>query len=253
MGRGKDFRPPRKRGFDDDNFSFSPPDRGGGGGGGSGGGSSYGGGGSSRPYGGGGGGAPGGFGGGAPVADGPTVDATVKWFNPEKGFGFVELADGSGDAFLHIAVLQSSGHDAVAPGAKIKAQIGQGQKGRQVTRVAEVDASAAAAAPPRRAPGGFGGGGGGFAGGGGGGFAPRGPRQAPDPSTAVDLGGTVRWFNSEKGFGFVAGDDQGKDVFVHVSVLNHAGLQTLAEGEKVMMKVVVTQKGREAISISPAG
>src|SRR6516225_60377 len=37
---------------------------------------------------------------------GPAIDATVKWFNPEKGFGFVELGDGSGDAFLHIAVLQ---------------------------------------------------------------------------------------------------------------------------------------------------
>ena len=47
---------------------------------------------------------------------GPPVDATVKWFNEEKGFGFVELGDGSGDAFLHIGVLQNSGHDVVAPG-----------------------------------------------------------------------------------------------------------------------------------------
>ena len=65
--------------------------------------------------------------------------------------------------------------------------------------------------------------------------------------------GTVKWFNTTKGFGFIAPANGGKDVFVHVSVLNRAGLQTLAEGEKVMMKVVVTQKGREAISISPGG
>ena len=38
----------------------------------------------------------------------------VKWFTPDKGFGFVELADGSGDAFLHVAVLQAAGYDAVA-------------------------------------------------------------------------------------------------------------------------------------------
>src|SRR5262245_63533184 len=72
---------------------------------------------------------------------GPPVDATVKWFNEEKGFGFVELADGSGDAFLHIDVLQNSGHEVVAPATKLSVQAGQGEKGRQVTAVLEVDAS----------------------------------------------------------------------------------------------------------------
>jgi cold shock CspA family protein len=40
---------------------------------------------------------------------GPSVRATVKWYNPEKGFGFVQLADGSGDAFLHVSVAERSG------------------------------------------------------------------------------------------------------------------------------------------------
>ena len=71
----------------------------------------------------------------------PPVDATVKWFNEEKGFGFVELGDGSGDAFLHFGVLQSAGHDVVAPETKLRVQVGQGQKGRQVSAVLEVDAS----------------------------------------------------------------------------------------------------------------
>ena len=79
---------------------------------------------------------------------GPAVDATVKWFNAEKGFGFVELGDGSGDAFLHIGVLQNAGHDVVAPETKLRVQVGQGQKGRQVTAVLEVDASGAGAAQP---------------------------------------------------------------------------------------------------------
>ena len=77
---------------------------------------------------------------------GPPVDATVKWFNEEKGFGFVELGDGSGDAFLHIGVLQNAGHDVVAPETKLSVQVGQGQKGRQVTAVLEVDASGVGAA-----------------------------------------------------------------------------------------------------------
>ena len=62
------------------------------------------------------------------AAAGPAVHATVKWFNAEKGFGFVELTDGSGDAFLHIGVLQSAGHDAVTPETKLRVQLGQGQE-----------------------------------------------------------------------------------------------------------------------------
>jgi CspA family cold shock protein len=233
MGKSRDFRGPRRRGFDDDDAFFGGPPGGGGGGGGG-----YGGG--PRPFGGG-----GGFSRPAPVVEGPVVEATVKWFNPEKGFGFVALGDGSGDAFLHVGVLQSSGHDSVPPGAKLKVNIGQGQKGPQVTHVSEVDTSTATAEPPRRSgprPGGFGGGGGGFGGGGG--------RGAPDMSTAVDMTGTVKWFNPDKGFGFVAVGDGGKDVFVHVSVLARAQLAHLAEGQVVSMKVVQTPKGREAVSLA---
>lgn len=170
------------------------------------------------------------------------VDATVKWFNPEKGFGFAELGDGSGDAFLHIGVLQAAGRETVPPGAKLKVHVGQGQKGKQITHVMEVDESTAT--PERRGPR-PGGGGGGFGG-------PRAPRAAPDPSTAVELSGTVKWFNGEKGFGFVTVSDGGKDVFLHISVLERAQLTQLAEGQRVSMRVVDTPKGREAISIALA-
>src|SRR5438477_1641077 len=59
------------------------------------------------------------------IPSGPAIDATVKWFNPEKGFGFVELGDGSGDAFLHIAALEGAGHETVLPGSKLRVQIGR--------------------------------------------------------------------------------------------------------------------------------
>ena len=62
--------------------------------------------------------------------------------------------------------------------------------------------------------------------------------------------GTVKWFNAEKGFGFVACDDGGKDVFLHVSVLERSGLAALGEGQAVTMRVVDTPKGREAVAIS---
>ncbi len=229
MGRGRDFREPRRRGFDDDAFNFREPAGGGGGGGNSGG--------ARRP--------PSNFSQPMQAAEGPVAEAVVKWFNPQKGFGFAEMSDGSGDAFLHIAVLQAAGRESVAPGATLKVQAGQGAKGRQITRVIEVDESTATEQPRRSSPSGMGGG----MGGGGG---QRFERNAPDPSTAVEVGGTVKWFNGEKGFGFVATESGGKDVFVHISVLERGGLSGLAEGQHVTMRVVDTPKGREAISISPA-
>jgi CspA family cold shock protein len=45
--------------------------------------------------------------------------------------------------------------------------------------------------------------------------------------------GTVKWFNPQKGYGFIQPDDGGKDVFVHISAVERAGLQTLREGQKV--------------------
>jgi len=116
----------------------------------------------------------------------------------------------------------------------------QGPKGRQVARVIDVDESTASEAP-RRPPREGGGGGGGFA---------RAPR---DLSNAIEMSGTVKWFNTEKGFGFIAPESGGKDVFVHISVLGRSGITGLAEGQQVSMRVVETPKGREAVSISLAG
>ncbi|MBV8105354.1 MAG: cold shock domain-containing protein [Hyphomicrobiales bacterium] len=217
MNRGKDFWEPRRHGFDDDGpMPYEPRQR------------------QSRPHG----GSDIPFdesnGGGAPLANQPTVEATVKWFKDEKGFGFVELANGQGDAFLHATVLHAAGHDSVAAGAKMRVIVGAGAKGPQVAQVISIDASSAFERPRRP-----------FS------DAPRAPRRTtPDPSTATPLEGKVKWFNETKGFGFVAVEDGGKDIFVHVSALNAAGIAHLNEGQSVNMRVVDTPRGREAISIS---
>ncbi|WP_035294797.1 cold-shock protein [Clostridium sp. KNHs214] len=61
--------------------------------------------------------------------------------------------------------------------------------------------------------------------------------------------GTVKWFNSEKGFGFITGED-GKDVFAHFSQINTDGFKTLEEGQKVSYDVVQGQKGPQAENIT---
>ena len=198
-----------------------------------------------------------------PSAAGPESTAVVKWFNAEKGFGFVEMTEGTGDVFLHASVLTRTGVTAVSPGATLKVRIGQGQKGPQVTEVTEVDESTATAAAPRSprpnagfgAPtGGYGGasnGGGNYGGGGYGGGAPRRGFDSPAPS-GPEQQGTVKWYNTSKGFGFIAPEDGGKDVFVHASALRRAGLVELAEGQRVTIQITQGQKGPEAASIRVA-
>jgi CspA family cold shock protein len=172
-----------------------------------------------------------------PVSAGPPTRAKVKWFNPEKGFGFVELADGTGDAFLHLSVLQRAGQGPVAPGASLLVRTSQGQKGAQVAEVLEVDASTATPAPTRERS---------FSSGSSG---PRPPRRERDTGATVEMRGTVKWYNAAKGFGFVVVPEGGKDVFVHVSVLEQQGLTNLAEGQGVIMQVAQGAKGPEAVSI----
>lgn len=180
-----------------------------------------------------------------PAPTGPETTATVKWFNGEKGFGFVELAEGGGDVFLHASVLTRTGVTTVNPGATLRVRVGQGQKGPQVTEVTEVDESTAAAPAPRaprpsfgdrppRENSGFGG-----------------PRRSFDAPVASgpEQHGTVKWYNQAKGFGFIAPEDGGKDVFVHASALRRAGLTELAEGQRVAIQIAQGQKGPEAASI----
>ncbi len=201
----------------------------------------------------------------APAPSGPEQEATVKWFNPEKGFGFAELSDGSGDAFLHIRAVEAAGYSELDPGTKLSVRVAPGQRGPQVTEVLSVDTSSAQPRAPRAPRERFGGGGGGgdrggygdrggFGGGDRGGFgggAPRRPsfQNAAPTGPVEDLTGTVKWYNPAKGFGFIAPDDGGRDVFVHRSALERARLPDLHEGQKVQIGVTQGMKGREVATI----
>jgi CspA family cold shock protein len=179
---------------------------------------------------------------------GPEAEAKVKWFNAEKGFGFIEMTDGSGEAFLHIRQVEAAGHTALESGTTLVVRTGAGQRGPQVTEIISVDTSTAEPeqrrSGPRSGGGGFGGGGGGPRGGG---FAPR--PQGPSVSGPPDTLGTVKWYDPVKGFGFVQVEGQAKDLFVHRSALERAGLHELAEGQRVRIAIGEGRKGPEVGAI----
>lgn len=67
---------------------------------------------------------------------------------------------------------------------------------------------------------------------------------------SVQVEGKVKWFNDEKGFGFIE-QEGGKDVFVHFSAINGSGRKTLKEGQRVTMEVTAGQKGPQAENVNP--
>jgi len=158
------------------------------------------------------------------------VEATVKWFNADKGFGFVIVAGGA-DAFLPARALEMAGHSAVPDGARLKVRISQGPKGPQVAEVLEVDTSTAEVMSKAGRP------------------SPRPSSPRPGAGPTEECLGSVKWYNVEKGFGFVAQDRGGKDVFVHATTLDRSGLSELPEGQRVRMQISHGQKGPEARSI----
>jgi CspA family cold shock protein len=166
-------------------------------------------------------------------SSGLVVRGQVKWFNLNKGYGFVQLSDGSGDAFLHVTALAGIGVSTLQPGETLELRVALGQRGPQVTQVISVDSSTAV--PPRPPRKSF-----------------RSPSDRQPLEASVQEMGTVKWYSAAKGFGFIVRDGGGKDVFVHVSALQRAGIMGLNEGQRVFIGVAEGRKGSEAVSIQLA-
>lgn len=146
---------------------------------------------------------------------------TLKWFNGTKGFGFVIPDDKSFDAFLHITTLQNAGLHTIGEGAELLCTIFDGPKGKQVKEILEVLDQGSFSTIPE---------------------------ENPEDGT-ITMGGLVKWYKPDKGFGFIIPDDGQKDVFVHLSRLEELGIEELRAGQRVKVTVREVDKGREAINV----
>lgn len=216
-------------------------------GGGGGGGGGYRGGGSGGGFSGGGGGGGGGGRGMPPqvVGEGTGV---VKFFNAQKGFGFVVRDDGGEDVFVHISAVEQAGMVALAEGQPLGFTLVD-RGGRISATELKIDGEPMAVTdrgPPRDRDAGPGAPRGG---------ADRGAGGAPQRQlTGEKATGTVKFFNAMKGFGFIQRDDGQPDAFVHISAVERAGMATLNEGDKLEFELEVDRRGKyAAVNLSAGG
>jgi CspA family cold shock protein len=219
----------------------------GGGGGGDrfGGGGGFGGGGDRFGGGGGGGGFRGGGGGGGRGMPPQVVgEATgvVKFFNGQKGFGFIVRDDGGEDVFVHISAVEQAGLTGLAEGQPLGFTLVD-RGGRVSATELKIDGEPMPVTE-------------------GGGGAPRDRDAAPRAGggmggpqrqlTGERASGTVKFFNAMKGFGFIQRDDGQPDAFVHISAVERAGMPTLNEGDKLEFELEVDRRGKHAaVNLQP--
>jgi cold shock protein len=158
-----------------------------------------------------------------------SAKGSVKWFNVSKGYGFVTLENG-GDAFCHASALSALGITNLPQGATIICDLQESPRGLQVVAVHNVDTSTAVAPAPRRPHRDFGDSG----------FE----RQDGGPSGPM-VEGKVKFFNDQKGFGFVMPDDGSGDIYVHASALRRCGVAVLQPEQRVRYSTRQGMKGTE--------
>lgn len=163
-------------------------------------------------------------GGGMPAQVVGTGKGKVKFFNAQKGFGFIQRDEGGEDVFVHISQVERAGLAALAEGQEL--QFNLVDRGGKVS-AADLQVVGDVIAAPERAA----------------------PQRELTGDKAV---GTVKFFNAMKGFGFITRDDGKEDAFVHISAIERSGLKEIQEGDRFEFDLEVDRRGKHsAVNLVP--
>jgi CspA family cold shock protein len=154
-----------------------------------------------------------------------TGRGTVKFFNAQKGFGFIQQEGGGDDVFVHISAVERAGLEGLAEGQQL--QYNLVDRGGKVS-AQDLQIIGDVIAVPRK---------------------PAAPQRALTGERAT---GTVKFFNTMKGFGFLVRDDGQPDAFVHISAVERSGLSGIHEGERYAFDLEVDRRGKySAVNLVP--
>ena len=157
------------------------------------------------------------------------ISGTIKWFDVSKGYGFIvpDIA-GVPDILLHVTVMRRDGFHTALEGARIVCMVKKGERGLQCIQVKSIDLSTAVH-----------------------------PSELParthivvTPESGLERA-IVKWFNREKGFGFLTRGEGTEDIFIHMETLRRFGLAELRPGQVVLVRYGRGEKGLMAAEIHP--
>jgi CspA family cold shock protein len=164
-------------------------------------------------------------GGGMPAQVVGTGQGKVKFFNAHKGFGFIQRNEGGDDVFVHISQVERAGLEGLAEGQELAFNlVDRGGKisAADLQVIGDVIPVEQKAAAPQR------------------------------QLTGEKATGTVKFFNTMKGFGFITRDDGQPDAFVHISAVERSGLGSINEGDRLEFDLEVDRRGKySAVNLVP--
>ena len=153
----------------------------------------------------------------------------VKWFNSVKGYGFIAPEGDLGDVFLHHSALRSAGHEGILEGSTVECDAVNGPKGLQAVKILQIDNSTASTSISTFED------------------------DDDDFSLAEPEGdffiATTKWFNNDKGYGFVTRGEGTPDLFVHIKSLRRVGINHLIPGQSLRVRLGNGPKGPQVAEI----
>jgi CspA family cold shock protein len=157
------------------------------------------------------------------------ISGRIKWFDIAKGYGFIVPDNGMADVLVHAAALRKDGYQTVLEGTRIVCEALRRTKGLQVFKILSMDCSTAAHPAEMQIA-----------------------RAHIKVSPARDFEPTtVKWFNRDRGFGFLTRGDGTEDIFIHMETLRAQGITELKPGEEILVRFGDGPKGLMAVDVRP--
>lgn len=155
------------------------------------------------------------------------ISGRIKWFDIAKGYGFIVPDNGLEDVLVHATTLRRDGYQTVLEGTRISCEALRRAKGLQVFKILSMDCSTAIR-----------------------------PAEMQNVRSQIKISpnkdfetATVKWFNRDRGFGFLTRGDGTEDIFIHMETLRAQGIADLKPGEELMVRFGDGPKGLMAVDV----